>query len=76
MNKDGVQLIDEGVDPTDNDLTDDEQCALYHEQQAWADVNNEWVKAGKKCGCGQPITLEDAFYFGCCDECRRQEVPF
>lgn len=55
---------------------DDEQYAMYEEQQYWAAANNAWVKADKKCRvCDTPLTL-DEFEQRYCPKCSVEEIPF
>lgn len=61
----------EETEPTEEELVED-----YEFRQAFAQLANAWEAAGRKCRCGKPISLEDAWDFGCCDECRLEEVPF
>lgn len=44
--------------------------------EEWAALEASWQAAGEKCRCGQPITLQDAFDFGCCAACRKDEPAF
>lgn len=56
------ELLDQGVDPGDFEVKD-------NDAELWNKVHAAWLKADKKCACGQPITLDDAFHIGCCADC-------
>lgn len=60
----------------DDQRTDEEIGEDYQLFLVWAQLANEWEAAGRLCRCGKPITLDDAFYFGICDTCRLEEIPF
>lgn len=59
----------EGVDPDDTSTDEEQQQWQADYVQLWNDVAATWLLANKKCRCGQPITLQDAFDFGCCGAC-------
>lgn len=58
------------------ELTEEELAEDYEFRLAYDLLADEWEKAERKCRCGNPISLEDAWYFGRCDECRLSDVPF
>jgi hypothetical protein len=46
------------------------------EMAEWKRVEAAWIASGKKCACGMPITLDDAFHAPhCCALCRTVEEP-
>lgn len=68
--------LSEGADLDDIDselFADDDQ-----EWASWEHVHGLWLAHDKQCNCGRQITLDDAYYFGTCDVCRKtsQIVPF
>lgn len=52
---------------------------IHMENQQWLDALNRWEQAGQKCGCGRPISFEDAYELGSCGKCRQakpEDIPF
>lgn len=56
--------------------TQSEMAEDFRQSLQWKKLYEKWDKAGRLCRCGNPITLEDAFWFGLCAECRYQVAPF
>lgn len=56
-------------DYEETELSDNELEALYQLDVEWIEAHRRWLEDGQKCACGQPISLDDAYYIGCCLNC-------
>lgn len=69
--------LDEGVDPDEYEEPTLEELQAQAEMiQDWQVFEAAWEASGGKCRCGGDVSLQDAWHFGCCDECRYDNTAF